>query len=177
MTEKATVTKLLAEVFKNEKVKKRLVAVMIIVVVAALCLGGYIGKEVELDNFDYVYIGGFYYQFEVGNENKLVDERFLTECIGEVVTTGVRRNEIRNQNGDSNVYPVGAKIYKLDTEDEEYQEEYASAKRPSRLTENIIGDIFCSPVFAIMNFIIRFTEKSIIFEKTPPYISAEVFFL
>lgn len=123
--EEITLKKLLAENLKKERTKKIMAFLICVLLVFLICAAGEISAYKERDNFDYVCLNGLYYTFEAWNDSHLVNEQFLGEKIGEVTQTGIKRNGKTNRHGESNVYPVGAEIYDIVTEDELYQKMYA----------------------------------------------------
>ncbi len=113
-----TVKELATEIFRKEKVKFILETVIVFLAVALLIGGIYAIRRIEGKNYDYVCINGFYYTFDL--ESPMYDETFIGEYLGEVKNTEIRRNTEFNRHGDSNVYPIGAKIYSTNEENPAY---------------------------------------------------------
>lgn len=115
----ATIKSLLGEIFKKEKTKKLMTLIICVLIVSLVITVPYVVEYINFENYDYVYLNGFYYGFGMDDQRKTVEERFIGEYIGEVTATGVVRNP-NNKSGDSNTYPVGAKIYDVLADSEEY---------------------------------------------------------
>ncbi len=114
-----TIKSLLSEIFRKEKTKKIMIFMICVLSVFLICAVPYAVEYIDLRNYDYVYLNGFYYGFNTKEQEKTIEEKFIGDFIGEVTATGVIRNP-NNQNGDSNTYPVGAKVYDILADDEEY---------------------------------------------------------
>lgn len=115
----ATIKSLLGEIFKKEKTKKLMTLIICVLIVFLIITVPYAVEYIDIRNYDYVYLNGFYYGFDIDDQRKTVEERFVGEYIGEVSATGVVRSP-NNKSGDSNVYPIGAKVYDVLADSEEY---------------------------------------------------------
>ncbi len=122
----ATVKELATEIFRKEKVKFILETVIVFLAVALLIGGIYFIDYIEDKNYDYVCINGFYYNYNLNDP--LNDKTLAGELIGEVKRTGMKRDTEFNRHGDSNVYPVGAKIYAVNEEHSIYKH-YAGGEK------------------------------------------------
>ena len=157
-----TIKNLVGEILKKEKTKKIMAFLICVLSFLLICAVANISAYRESQNFDYVCLNGLYYQFEAGNESHLVNEQFMGEKIGEVTRTGIRRNGKTNKHGDSNVYPVGAEIYDIDTGSELYQQMYAGRIHLGESAIGIDGKyyrgcvLFTSP--REQSFLMRFYE-------------------
>ncbi|MBQ6877068.1 MAG: helix-turn-helix transcriptional regulator [Oscillospiraceae bacterium] len=114
-----TIKSLAAEIFRKEKTKRIMAFLICVLSVFLICAVPYVVEYIDIKNYDYVYLNGFYYGFNIDGQGRKVDEKFIGEYIGEVIATGVVRNP-NNKNGDSNKYPVGAKVYDVRADDKEY---------------------------------------------------------
>ncbi len=122
----ATVKELAKEIFRKEKVKILLEGIIFLLAVTLFIGGIYFFNYLEDENFDYVCINGFYYHYYL--DKPLNDKTLAGEFIGEVRRTGKKRDIEFNRHGDSNVYPVGAKIYAVNEEHPVYKH-YAGGEK------------------------------------------------
>lgn len=121
VTPEVTIKELATEIFQKEKTKKNLIGALIIVIGISVIAFAYVMGIFERNHYNYVCVNGFYYTFDLNSE--ITDKEYIGEEICTVLRTGIKQDLKNNTHGDSNAYPVGAKVYSPNKNSSRYEEQ------------------------------------------------------